>query len=609
MSLLNIFGKNGKKEKNESNEKEEQTTVTYNLNEILARGTERTEDRAAEEKRVRERKEVETETSFVTATTLREPVKKTIFVFDEGFGSKEGDLIKKIVRKQKGISFFSISKKESFEIMSKLYKNDKEDLVIIKGNYKNIASDLEIENFIENAINKTNFQKPKILRKSLSLENYKNEGSCYKENIRDYLRKLNAEAGLNILVKDLKKNLEKKIENEINEAERFILELPEEPKVEMPTDMSTTESHGKKPDRDEKPFVKEILEEENPIDFIFKSNTKSNENKEGRQKEEVKKPFEGFMTDEEMGLKSSISHTIAISESCRSKVSLSYDELKRLTIAIPYAWKKLFPWCEIVVNEKDCIRVGSQFGLLMDAISFMLKEKETGKYTGDVIKINRDFFVIWRNGKEYYAIPTGKIIPSIIEISRKYEFNEKNLNQYIDPIVEQVSENYAKEKGVTIEQIISEKGKDAKEFECTPGVAYVDFSDMFVKDITACIEEIAEKKGSLAGLIATDEYKAPDSNNAGEICLKREDSRFTEVFNEYPKLDKLKGIATGPLFINAIVEAYHSDMETKNKKLDEASLLVKTLPKEYQSIAYSVIMEMKKKINQSNMSNAQPKIK
>ncbi|MEM4215390.1 MAG: hypothetical protein QW484_03465 [Candidatus Pacearchaeota archaeon] len=574
MSLLDIFGKNRKIENKNKNKDDIEITATYNLNEIIGAHESKDQEEVAKTNKIEKQ-----EKSEVPFTIVKEPIEKTIFVFDEAFDSNEGNLIKRIVRKQKGISFFSISKKESFEIMSKLYKNEGEDLIIIKGNYKNIASDIEIENFLEKILNN---KKSKILRRSLSLENCKNENKDYRWMIRNYLKKLNIEAGLNIRVKKgLEKKVEEKIEEEYseNKCDKKIIDIPkplevDEPKVEMPTEV---------PD-----FVKEILEEENPIEFIF-TGAKID-------KEKIKKNEENDTL-----------YNIVIDESYRSKISLTNDELKKLSLAISYAWKKMFPWCEVEINENDFIRIGDSISELVDAISFKLKERETGKYTGDVIKVNNDFFVIWRNGRDYYAKPTEKIAPLLVDVAKKYNFNEKNLAEYINPLIEQVFEHYVKKKGVTIEQIVTEKGKDAKEFECKPGVAYVDFSDMFVKDITACIEEIAESKGSLAGLVATEEYKAPDSNNAGEIYLKREDPKFADVFKHYPKLDKLKSIATGPLFINAIVEAYHSNINIKIKKLEEAALLVKTLPKEYQSIAYSVIMEMKKE-SKHTQSNAQSKL-
>ncbi|MCL6500843.1 MAG: hypothetical protein K6T16_02305 [Candidatus Pacearchaeota archaeon] len=543
---------------------------------------------------------------FVTLVGIEAvPVKKFVFIYDNGLdNSPEAELVKRRLRKQREISLHTISTKETYKAFMALKLTGSKEAVIIKGEYDELFSDREIEEFANKLRDSDSIS---VTYKHLRFRDESRKGLDIRGVVRSYMadfnRKVNGQE---------KQNLEEKIKIEEG-ADVLKLERPSE--TEVPEQIEP-------PKQNYEDFVQTVLDEREKefdnlayIDLPKKieipaSPAPPGASVENVSIEKIEKPnIEGFLTDEEMGLKSNIPCTIAISESCRNKISLNYDELRRLILAIPYAWKKMFPWCDVEVNTEDCIRVGDRVGELVDAVSFKLKEKGSNKYTGDVIKANKEVFVIWKNGKEYYAKPTEQIAPLLVALAKRGEFEEDELRYHVDQIVEQIAERYTKKKGVTIEQIIEEKGKDAKEFECKPGVAYVDFSEMFVKEITACIEDIAEKKGGLAGLAATEEYKAPDSNNAGEVSLRFESEPFTKFYEAYPKIkEREKTIINynyGRQIIHALVEAYNN-VEIRKNRLDGIKAMINAVPSSIdKKIIISVFEDLKNKAQLDQINQAQ----
>lgn len=549
-----------------------------------------------------------------------DPIKKTIFIFDEGLNnSQEGDLIRRIIRKQKGVSLYTISKKETYTTYLKIYKNEGEEVIIIRGDYRNMISDEEIEEFVKKFSNSDPVSSPKITYKTLRFRNESRNGLDYRTMIRSYLTDINKEASLNILVKTNKTNsLEEKLNGYVNNT-KIEIEEPQEPEMVLLSDLSEPKPpeipivpvKNKEPQKIEGPagyeapkpisFVEEILhEQEKIIDDLIEIPAPLENSVENSLTEKTQKPFEEFLTDEEMGFRK-IMPTIQIHEQYRSKISLSYQQLINAIKLIPSVWKGLFPWCEIEVNHSDSIRVGKTYGVLEDAISISIKEN--GNYTGDVIKINQNFLVYLKNGKNYFATPIEKALPLVINIVKNYNVDENNIVDHSNLIIREVSEIFTKRKGTTIEQIVKEKGPNAPEFKCEPGVVVCDFSDMFVKDITAEIEKIAEEKGSLAGLSAREEYKAPDSNNAGEISLKFESEPFKKFYEAYPKIrEREKEIISysyGRQIIHALVEAYNN-IEIRKNRLEGIKAMVNTIPSVIdKNIIISVVDDLKNNV-QSN---------
>lgn len=527
--------------------------------------------------------DAETKRGMENIILIEEPITKTIFIVDEGLKNREGELIKKIIRRQKGVAAYVPCDRNLFLTLTQLYKNKEEDIIIIKGNYENIASDKEISEFIEKLKN-SNYNSRIIVSNLTFLDNSR-KNMEYKERIRNYLHNFGIKTGLKIFINDEKGFEENKEEKSAGGA----LEQKIENFIELePIESELIQKEVKKKE--------ETNIENTEINFI------------DRILREQEKDFENLFQihENESIVKRKISTLVPISEVCRNKISLNSEELKNLTLAIPYAWKQLFPWCEVEVNEKDFIRVGGHVGELVDAISFNLKEKETDKYTGDAIKINEELFVIWRNGKEYYAKPTEKMVSLLLDISKKNSLNKDNLTYFVDPIVKEVSEFFTKKKDTTLEQIIKEKGKDAKEFICNPGVAYLD-SEGFIRDITAEIEKIAEEKGSLAGLSATNEYKAPDSTNAGEISLRFESEPFTNFYKAYPKIKEREltiiNYTYGRQIIHALVEVYNNP-EIRKDRLEGIKAMINTIPSVIdKKIVLSVVDDLKKNIQSNIQSN------
>ncbi len=307
-------------------------------------------------------------------------------------------------------------------------------------------------------------------------------------------------------------------------------------------------------------------------------------------KKETSKPdIEGFMTDEEILKEKGFGGGFETHTKIhyKSRISLNMDQVNDLNASVPYALKELLPGYEIC-PERGWVNLTDKnlgFATLEEGIFYFVKKN--GQDTGDVVKIGSTFVIYEGNGNQHISHPISDFLPKHLkQVLRGERFSRYNLNR-LGPLVNESLESLRRllepeRTNRTIEQIVEDvKINEPEKLECKAQ------SYNFLSDMQGIIEDIANEGGTLGGLTATDEYKAPDSKNAGEIYIKKEDPKFTGLLNTYPDLKELTAIAQGLLIINYFAEL----------KLNKAMSLAAKIPAKYQKIVYSVYDKLNTKEN------------
>lgn len=337
----------------------------------------------------------------------------------------------------------------------------------------------------------------------------------------------------------------------------------------------------------------------------FKMANETDENQTKEEKGNEKPNIEGFLTDTEMGLKYEMPkrHTETRYE---KKIELSREEFDNISLAISRRFNRVFPGYEIEISP-SLVNMGPNAGeLVIDAISYVLKKD--GKPTGDELRIGRQDRVslsivkFEADGNKAVRDAGFYFLANVVDFvtGKGYRFNDTNLDDILNPVVA----GALKLAGIIIEAA----KKEPEKLKCEAG-SYDFLSKDFLASIKGEIENIVAEKGGLLGLTATEEYKDPDSTNAGIVEITKKDPRFDIVRQKYGGLWQLTTFGNGEIIITDIVEAYHSKEERiKKQKLNEALSLSKNFPLKYKQIVEETVKGIENSA-QNSINKSKTKLK
>lgn len=308
---------------------------------------------------------------------------------------------------------------------------------------------------------------------------------------------------------------------------------------------------------------------------------------------EIEKPnIEGFVSDKEivadvMGVPEESFEKLHIEKHFQNKISLTYTQLKNLNDSIEQIWNSIFqsPKYKIKMYEDSLNISATNTGYLIPAITFELYEND--KATGDKITTCEKNVVYNGNGKAYISKPNKYFLPRLLRLvlRKNYNMNDSARINYNNKLAQGAQEALRKflepeRTDRTLDRILEEIRIEKPE-----RLICASESEDFLASITGFMAEAVAKTESFAGMGATNEYKAPDSKNAGVIELVHEDPLLAGALKLYPNLMQLKETDKGKIAINAIIE-FHNGSE---QRLKEIYALLQNFSDEHKQIINSTV--------------------